>query len=139
MQFAQNLIEKILAGEKTQTRRPVKPADRFDWLGQNGKYYPCLVSEFRTGLHVYRIYRNHRLLWQVGKTYAICPGRGKPQIARFRILHISMEDVRLISDGDVRREGFKYHTDFWDVWQQFYSKKYLDAWVLSFELTPNDG
>jgi len=96
MQFSQYSIDKIFAGQKTQTRRIVKPGDTFDG-----------------GLIVHH---NGRIKYQVEQTYAICPGRGKPQIARFRLLSIRREDVRQISYADALAEGFDSEEAFLNVW-----------------------
>lgn len=64
-------IEKIKAGEKTQTRRLWKP----DAL---------LVGTELRG-------KGGRLLYAVGKTYAVIPKRGAKSVGRIRITDLSME------------------------------------------------
>jgi len=107
MQFTQKLIEDILARKKTQTRRLVKPGDAWE---QTGHRFDAVI-------------RNGRTLWRVGQTYAVCPGRGKPQVARFRLLRIRREDVRDISQGDAIAEGFENELGFWETWCGFYDPK----------------
>lgn len=57
--FKPELIIKVRDESKIHTRRPQKTGD---YLTANGN----------------AVYRNRRLLWQVGKSYAVIPGRGKP-------------------------------------------------------------
>lgn len=165
----QHTWEKVLSGEKTQTRRIVKECQylytgarngsglvlppRVSWEREeavNGRspYYDGEVRDFE-GLAIY----------QVGKTYAVQPGRGKAAVARIRITDIRREDVRNISLTDVIAEGFPSHEAFWLTWcgmhdpeivrasthtlhqsQHFSGPLFArtaaryDAWVLSFEL-----
>lgn len=115
MNFKPELLAKILAGEKTQTRRPVQP-------GQHAVYslYPgdvdriVMINQERRG-KVYGIFQE----------YAICPGRGKRHVARFKLLSIREEDVRCISDDDVKAEGFAHRWEFFKVWCGFYDRKAL--------------
>lgn len=146
MQFKAELIEQILAGKKTQTRRPVKPGEKHVGYAPGTHYAHCVI---KTG--------PDRLKWQVGKTYAVCPGRGKAAVARIKLLNIRREDVRNISDEDAIAEGFPNRMAqfwFWKTWCEFYDKpgwklfsRYndhdallsrpahlYDAWVLEFEL-----
>lgn len=117
-QFKPELIQKILAGEKTQTRRLRKSGDEYTRTMTQGKH-----PERR----VYQVYRNNRLLWQCGKTYAVCPGRGKPQVARFKLQIMRWEDVRQISGANSRAEGFRNRLEFWLTWCGFHDPKAIDA------------
>lgn len=136
MLFKSELIDKIRTGQKTQTRRPAS-ADDFTLIHADG----CRA-----------VYAPH-LKWQVGKTYAIQPGRGKAAVARFELLQIRREDVRAITLEDAIAEGFQTREEFWIVWTQFYDgvAYYLlkdghwdclnnrpdnlyDAWALTFRL-----
>jgi len=107
MQFSERSILKICTGEKTQTRRSYKEGDEVV-LAMSQTKYP------EQG--VYQVFRGGRLLWQCGKTYAICPGRGKPQVARFRLLMLRMEDARNISAQDAIAEGFATIGMFLETW-----------------------
>lgn len=153
MQFKPELVDMILAGRKTQTRRPVKEGD-----------YALIAARFKTRVNntgdlefvepekIVGVKRMRRRLWNLNHTYAICPGRGKPQVARFRLLAIRQEDVRNISVMDSVAEGFVNEIDFWKTWCGFYDPPALamkhfgvqklqtrpdelyDAWALTFEL-----
>lgn len=88
MIFQPESIEKILKGSKTQTRRIRKPGERFiDYL-PGGKV----------------VFTESRTKWATGKTYAICPGRGKPGVARIRLLDIREEPLQDITDADAIAE-----------------------------------
>lgn len=106
MNFKEELLAKVLAGTKTQTRRPVKDGDEFCVDYSEGSY---VVNSRRTRYHMYQ-------------EYAACPGRGKPQQGRIYIDWIKREDVRQISGDDIVAEGFTSAFDFFKVWSGFYDK-----------------
>ena len=136
MQFKKYLVDKIILGEKTETRRPIKLLER-------------LVM--RDGLKTV-LTASGRIKMQVGRDYAITYGRGKPcrwwhpercELLAYEIfqdseddwldvdgygkLHItctdiSVEDVRYISPEDSVAEGFEDQIGFWKVWCGFYDK-----------------
>lgn len=141
MLFKPELIEKIVAGEKTQTRRPVKAGESL-----------CEVESPHGGYKPPGMFQNNRAKVMVGQDYAVQPGRGKPGVLwhpntkviitsdahqlvvaqtgtsltegfiplRIRVLNIRREDVRNISPDDAMAEGFETRTDFWNVWCGFY-------------------
>lgn len=140
----QNAIDKILKGEKTQTRRIVKPTHR-NLLGYWSDGTHEIISE------VYNAGRD-RPLYQIGKTYAVQPGRGKPGVVwyrgdnplwdketrwdvpcdgqnewwtplRIRILAIRREDVRNISEDDARAEGYDNTISFLIAWCTMHDKQ----------------
>lgn len=80
---------------------------------------------------------NGRTKWEVGKTYAVQPGRGKQQIARIRLTRIRSENVTRISTSDAIAEGFQSRQDFLKTWLQIHGSGGFDrrVWVLEFELT----
>ena len=135
----QHTWEKVLNGEKTQTRRIVKPGDEF---------FPEELGDVASVMH--RDYSAYRLVYEVGKIYAVQPGRGKPAVARIQITDIRREDVRNISNDDVRAEGYRHVRDFLHVWASMHDStlergtwgehklmerpaKRYQAWVLTFE------
>lgn len=148
MLFKWELIEKIVRGEKIQTRRPVKEGEEF-WRNHLGEP-SCITHNGRTKI-------------AVGKDYAVQYGRGKPTAyyqkyrgesrmvrevlpyekykrafdkhgvtagwhlqqsgyypLRILITDIRREDVRNISLDDAIAEGFESRLDFWKVWCGFY-------------------
>lgn len=64
--------------------------------------------------------------YKVGKTYSVQPGRGQRSIARILITKVRIEDVREISDDDIRAEGFESFADFMDVWLNMH---HHDVWL----------
>lgn len=116
MIFKPNLAQKVLKGEKTQTRRIVKP------------------GEFWDGKTVCR--PDGAIKWQVGQSYAIQPGRTKAAIGRFKLLDIRRERVQDISEGDAIAEGFSSISEFFGVFESINGKAALDkeVWVLVFEV-----
>jgi len=106
MQFRPDLVQAILDRDKTQTRRPFELGDNSSNGTAPGK--------------TYWVKRNRRLKWMVGSIYAVQPGRGKPAVARIKVLRIRREDVRDISLQDAIAEGFEYRDEFWRVWTGFY-------------------
>lgn len=125
MIFKQVLVDQILAGNKTMTRRPVKPR-----------------SQSFGGVTV----RARTCAYQVGKTYAVQPGRGKKQVARIRVLAVRRERWIDISVGDARAEGFPLpdsgakpdaaRVEFYSYVQGLYPDLDLttECWVIEFEL-----
>lgn len=91
MQFTRENAEKVMAGTKTQTRRPVKNGEKF-------------YSSF-LGLPAKVIDANGRIKWQEGRTYSVQPGRGKSGIGKIRLIHIERERLQDITGGDCIAEG----------------------------------
>jgi hypothetical protein len=92
---------QVLGGLKTQTRRLVKEGDYvwcypFKSLGCDG------VLERRIEMVVAA---NRRLRWEVGKTYAVQPERGKKSMGRVKLLSIRRERLQDISGEDAIAEG----------------------------------
>ncbi|MES2088561.1 MAG: hypothetical protein V4532_01060, partial [Pseudomonadota bacterium] len=69
-------------GTKTQTRRLVQDGDCSDTI--DGK--------------IVTVYRGRGIKWQVGRSYAIQPGRGVAAIGKFKLLSIWRERVNEISE-----------------------------------------
>lgn len=151
MIFKPELAAKILSGEKTQTRRPVHEGD--EYLPYFEIYRTCfVVNEFPSLIK--DVKGKHR--YEVGKTYAVQPGRGKAAIGRIRLTDIRREDVRNISEEDACAEGFgpvvHPRVAFLYVWTGFYDPighrfplynrdllidrpaALYDAWALTFEV-----
>ena len=92
--FKNEHCNKVLNGEKTQTRRLFREGD-YTWLAPGS-----------AGARITEVCdRNHRVKWQVGRSYAVQPGRGKKAIGRFKLLAIRRELLQNISDDDARQEG----------------------------------
>ena len=118
----QHTWQQVLDGTKTQTRRPVKPGQTLEVAEDS---YPAGVfAEIGSGYY--------RTVYIVGNTYAVQPGRGKHGVGRIRITGLRREDVRTISDDDVKAEGFSSRDEFMQTWEMMH--KTYDAWVIEFEL-----
>lgn len=131
MLFKLELADKILKGQKTQTRRMVKPNDV-------PLFFTAITKQFYPEQH--SGYAGVQKRWSVGKDYAICPGRGKFQVGRMRITALRQECVQDITDADAVREGFANRQEFLDVFKKINPKsKLTDAvWVIDFEVV-SDG
>lgn len=116
MLFAHTL-DKVLSGQKRQTRRWVKPAEVFD--SQAGKVH------------------TNRTVYQIGKSYAVQPNRGKPSVARILLTGLRKEPVSSISEADAIAEGFASCDEFIATWKTIYGQNTdlsREVWVLEFEL-----
>jgi hypothetical protein len=91
MNFRPELAEKVMAGEKTVTRRLVSDNPRSPWYVGG-----CSLN--------------------VGQDYAVCPGRGKDAIGRAVVTDVRLEPLGEIGDGEARREGFVSQREFDDAW-----------------------
>ena len=148
----QHTINKVISGDKTQTRRIVKPSHSAGKIARGtalefmpvGTSWGSIVAVRSNGRDVYAL--NH--------TYAVQSGRGKAAMwispnggvaegvehywdieyesmrrdnrgwmkelgwreVRIRLTEICQEDVRDISNEDVRAEGYNHVRDFLHVW-----------------------
>lgn len=135
----QATYQQVLDGTKTQTRRPVKPGDKAE---------PFIRGSLPDRDRIYRVRdASGRIKYEVGKTYAIQPGRGKKAIGRtLPIREIRRERVQDISDRDLRAEGMGtdyrdgegylhilgYFEMFKRTWESLYCPPYdwvSDPWV----------
>lgn len=111
MIFRPKLAEAILAGRKTETRRPAK-FEQVDagTANEHSRWLPCR--------------------YKPGKTYAIQPGRGKKGIGRLRVLEVRNGYMHELDDGAIRAEGFSSRAEFERVWREIYGRgSYLDSGV----------
>jgi len=133
MLFKTELITKILASQKRQTRRPVRGVNLLvdSWGNPAATDVPHFLFGLQGDIQVVTTEKG-RAIYEVGKTYAICPGRGKPQVARFKLIKIRYEDVRYISLLDALDEGFAGRLEFWQTWLNFYDPKVLKMSVVLF-------
>ena len=103
MIFSPLLADKVMSGEKTVTRRPVK--------GEAACRY------------------------QVGRTYAVQPGRGKKSIGRIAISSVHKEPLGNAT-REARAEGFHDFDAFRNYWAGLYGNFNPDqaVWRIAFEL-----
>lgn len=138
MLFKPELIERILAGDKTQTRRVVKPNERLIGFMPGTRFANCVA--------IMRDQRPHSIKWQIGRDYSLQPGRGKIGVGtRIRVKRLALDyDVRQISGADARAEGFYTERAFLYVWTSMhdpavpdYTRISLNAssqWELSYSV-----
>lgn len=111
MIFKPDLAQKVLAGEKTVTRRLVSDNPRSPW------------------------WRGHCSL-VVGKDYAVCPGRGKTQIGRVRIISVDRMGLWPMTDSEAKAEGFSSLGAFGNAWDRInkHALAQHEVWRVEFEL-----
>ena len=134
MIFTPEHCNMILRGEKTQTRRIVKP-------GETWEPYDDVItaSSYRLPLP-HQMAPVNRVKWQVGSTYALQPGRGKSAVGRIRITDIHGENLTYIADEDAIEEGAADVAAYARVWDSINTRKgtrWADnpaVWVLAFEV-----
>ena len=103
MIFKPEMVEKILAGEKTVTRRPVK----FKSELPPGAPGPVRVEQ--------------PCRYEVGKTYAVQPGRGQKGVGRIRVLAVRRKPLgHYMLTDETLREGFQSFTRFRAYWERLY-------------------
>lgn len=137
----QHTWEKVLSGQKTQTRRLFRN-EAFDanWgpsgvLVNAGMCNSAVIDEgemkdivcvFAANSDDGRLYDENfkckRRKWVVGSAYPVQPGRGEKSVGRIQITGIRLEDVRQISEGDAKAEGFKSIDDFLATWVMMHDK-----------------
>lgn len=127
MIFSGIRFQQVLDGVKTQTRRPVKSDHAQSLINGSIKEIDPKKSKLR-------------LKYSVGKTYAVCPGRGKRGQGFIQIDNIRWQTVGQISDDDAVLEGMENREQFFDVWRELYGG--IDplqfVWVIDFHLVKVD-
>lgn len=114
MNFKPELAAKVMAGEKTVTRRIVSNNPRSPWF-------------------------KDRCALQVDRSYAVCPGRGKTAIGRVRI--VSVERMHLgqgLTTAEARAEGFADRGEFKAAWREI-NGSWSDGtlvWRVEFAVVP---
>lgn len=139
MLFRPESVAKILADEKTMTRRAVKPDDctPCPWKAAADDWFPLTIA-WDDGEEVSAVIGDGpRLRYGVGKTYSVQPGRGKAAVARVEITEIRYcERAASISEQDAIAEGFATPEEFRDVYGRINGVGALErpAWALTFRL-----
>lgn len=85
----------VMDGTKTQTRRVAKTHDRIMRFKQSSDNYTKGIYNDQM----------KRMRYQVGKTYAVQPGRGAKSIGRIRVINLRIENLMDISIPDAMAEG----------------------------------
>ena len=130
----------VMNGRKTQIRMPLQGEDwwwLFDYT-EDGVPKSDIRAVFRCSGRGSR----YRPLYEVGKTYAVQPGRGKPAIGRIRITQIRRERLADINLNDVPAEGCGSLGAYANLWDSIYYGKRTglrweanpEVWALTFEV-----
>jgi hypothetical protein len=117
MIFKRELAEKIIAGEKTATRRGMSDNERSPW--------------WRHGTYLF-----------AGREFAVQPGRGIQRVATARVTAIYRQRLCNVTEADARKEGFKGRPGvnvrqvFFEAWAAIYGhvEPNDEVWVIEFEL-----
>lgn len=120
MIFAHTL-DRVLGGEKWQTRRVIKADEQLT----------------RTDGKVRVEVPGKRVVYEVGKSYAVQPGRGKHAVARIVLTGIRRESVAAISNFDAAAEGYRSREAFLKTWHAIHGDRANlqdEVWVLEFRL-----
>lgn len=113
MNFRPGLATKVMAGEKTVTRRLVSDNPRSPWWREK-----CALV--------------------VGRDYAVCPGRGKVAIGRVVVRSVRFEELvpeAQLTDEEARREGFADAAEFAREFAAINSPlpRRIEVWRIEFE------
>ncbi len=110
MIFKPVLLEKVVDGTKTVTRRP---ANRMDADGN------------RVASH-----------YNVGKIVKVQPGMGRVSVGSIRIVKMDLRRLDDITDADAKREGFTSRNGFIVYWSELYNgfDESMMVWRIEFEL-----
>lgn len=115
MIFSGDLADKVLAGTKTQTRRPAKIASYTPGARNKLDFKPCQ--------------------YRAGQTYAIQRKRGTHGLGpRIHVLSVDLVPVSNISRRDAKAEGFTGTLAFYDRWREFYGHTSGWCWRIEFKL-----
>jgi hypothetical protein len=99
MNFRPELAAAVMAGRKTVTRRLVSDNPRSPWFRER-----CALTP--------------------GRSYAVCPGRGKAAIGRITVTAVMSEPLGWLDDAEARREGFDDAHGFVAAFQEINGGKY---------------
>lgn len=114
MIFRDDLARKVLAGEKTVTRRACSENPNSPWWIERCRY-------------------------PEGKDFTVNPGRGKPNIGRARVVRCERMVLGHLSELEAQLEGFDSADAFERGFAQVGARKYdetLIVWRIAFELIP---
>lgn len=116
MIFQPTFVELVLAGRKTQTRRPVRwPSNPAEWA----EPVPCRYLP--------------------GRDYAIQPGRGTAAVGRLLVEEVTRVRVESISHLDATAEGFASPAAFLTWWQARYGTTAGLCWRIRFKLLTQEA
>ena len=113
MNFQPELAAKVMAGEKTVTRRIVSDNPRSPWWREK-----CSLVVGRPS------------------GYAVCPGRGKNAIGRVVIVSVDSIILDWMTTAEAQREGFADLSAFARAWEAINGSFDIgsDVWRIEFRL-----
>lgn len=130
--FSPDMLELVLSGKKTQTRR--RASDNTVGLANQPN---CLVGAPPDPIDYVLDFVANRTKYRVGNTYAVQPGRGKKGVGRVRLTAIRLERFCDISQADAEAEGFTDPDGFFAKIRKLYGADFdltAPCWVLEFQL-----
>ena len=130
----QHTIDKVLSGEKTQTRRVVKEGDYAEYVETEFTLATGVIN-FRATKRIRNA--NNNIRWEQSKTYSVQPGRGQRGVARIKIMTLGNQDVRYINKESMRAEGFNSKEEFLNLWRKMHGANY-ESWVITFKLVNDE-
>lgn len=74
----------------------------------------------------------------VGRSYAVCPGRGKHAIGRVIVRQVTLELLGVLWEAEAIREGFEHRIAFEQAWEKINGAYDPRAWVWRVEFTRVD-
>jgi hypothetical protein len=116
MMLFQHTVDRVLDGSKVATSRIVKPGDG-------------IITDFASGRIDIVTSKTNRYVYELGKDYAVQPGRGQKAVGRIRITGIERYDVRSISWSQLKAEGFKDFSAFIAVWSAMHDPTFHARWA----------
>ena len=111
MIFRPELVEKILAGEKTETRRLMSDNPRSPWSSE-------------------------RCMYRAGQRYSVQPGRGQRSVAQVEATAVLRGQLRTVTNDSAQAEGFFNLAEFRDYWTEMHGHfdPFAKVWVVRFRL-----
>lgn len=113
MLFRRELANKIIAGEKTATRRLPKDNPRSPWYWKGCRYH-------------------------VGRDFPIMAGFKQGALGRAIVDRVALERLGAVNSRDAKREGFASVQDFFEAFEQINGSfdPLAWVWVVEFHLRP---
>jgi hypothetical protein len=113
MLFRRELADKVLAGEKTATRRLPKDNPRSPWYWRNCRYHP-------------------------GYEFPVMGGFDRPAFCRAIVDRVALERLGACTAAQAKAEGFDSVQSFFEKFEEI--NGYFDAtawvWVVEFHVRP---
>lgn len=106
-------VNEIRSGKKIMTQRV-----------DDGGY----TIERGAGGEIIRVFKNGRLKWEVGRTYAAMPKRGMKRFGNYRITRIRHRLIQQMTEADAVREGVADITAYRVLWASINGKHKGKRW-----------